>query len=63
MITQLETEIGTLHELDVHSTRRGRICIDWGIRGKGRRIVVAPERVRELADLLHDAADQLEDRQ
>lgn len=59
----LETEIGPTHNIVVYSTRRRRISIDWTSSGKLRRIVVDSERVRELADLLHDAADQLEDQQ
>lgn len=59
----LETEIGPTHDIVVYPTRRRRISIDWTSSGKLRRVVVDLERVRELADLLHDAADNLEDRQ
>lgn len=43
-------------------TNGGNARLDWSRFGHNHRLVICDERVREMADLLHDLADQLEDR-
>lgn len=44
----------------VTNSRNARL--DWSRAGYTHRIVISDDRVREIADLLHDLADRLEDK-
>lgn len=44
------------------TTKGGNARLDWTRAGYTHRIVISDDRVREIADLLHDLADRLEDK-
>ncbi|MBB1020145.1 hypothetical protein G6030_02360 [Dietzia sp. E1] len=49
-------------EVEGAITKRGNARLDWCREGHHHRLVIGNERVRDIADMLHDLADQLEDK-
>ena len=57
----VEREIRPTSRITLHRTKNRNARLEWVARGFRHRLVIDKSRIREIADRLHDLADQLED--
>ena len=57
----VEREIRPTSRIGIDRTKNRNARLEWVARGFRHRLVIDKTRIREIADLLHDFADRLED--
>ncbi len=57
----VEREIRPSSQIAVNGTQANNARVEWVARGFRHRLIIDKSRIREIADMLHDLADRLED--